>query len=71
MTYEELKELCKDFGDKDFPLSGKNEYGQNVRVTKGYCEGETYYSTTTTQDNGWFRTNVYWEDGTTEELYEK
>lgn len=71
MTYEELKTLCQGFSNDDFPLVGKNEHGQNVTVKKGTCEGETFYSTETTQDNGWHRINTYWEDGTYEEEYER
>ena len=48
-------------------LSGKNEDDENVIITIDEESAEVQ----TLQKNGWCRTNVYYPDGTSEELYEK
>ena len=60
-------DLMSRASELDKPLFGKNEDGESVliSVNKDNITVETF------QDNGWVRQNVYWEDGTTEELYRK
>ena len=68
MTYSEIKKLT---ADKKFPLTAKNENGENVIIEIGYVEGEMIFTVTTAQTNGWLRVNTYWPDGTVEETYKK
>lgn len=68
MDYKTLK---KTIAGKSCPLTAENENGEFVLVEEGKRSGEHFYRTQTLQKNGWTRTNVYWEDGTVEELYEK
>ena len=67
MDYKTLKKTIAG----GCPLTAENENGEFVLVEEGKENGEHFYRTQTLQNNGWTRTNVYWEDGTTEELYEK
>lgn len=67
MTYAELK---KATNGKTFPLAGKNSDGENVIVEHGQDE-QKFFKLTTSQKNGWLRINYIYEDGTSEELYEK
>jgi hypothetical protein len=68
MTYKEIK---KQTEGKTFPIAGENEDGEAVVVEVGERDGERFFKATTAQHNGWCRLNIYWEDGTTEELYRK
>lgn len=47
------------------PLFGKNENGEDVRLSV-YSDRIVCV---TYQNNGWLRKNVYWRDGTCEEFY--
>ena len=76
MTYAELKDLC---AGKSFPVAGKNEDGENVIIAHG-CQhliyediklDRPYFELTTAQHNGWTRHNFVFEDGITEEFYER
>lgn len=61
-TYDELLKrhgYCKG-------LCGKNSDDENVIVSIN----DEKATITTCQKNGWLRINVYWKDGTYEELYE-
>ncbi len=68
--WEELpnnyKDLYNKFGFCDL-LCGKNQKGENVIITIDIQKAEIQ----TFQHNGFIRTNVYWLDGTTEELYSR
>ena len=67
MTYKELK--AKNIKET---LFGENERGDTVVVSTGKTEdNEPYYKVETIQENDWVRTNIYYEDGTIEELYDK
>ena len=48
-------------------LVGKDEDGEIVILSID----EQSADVTTLQANGWHRTNVYWKDGTQEEMYSK
>lgn len=70
MNYEKLKNLTTNV---DIPLSGMNEDGENIIITIGYDEDAQmeFYDVHTYQHNGWIRSNIYWEDGTIEELFDE
>ena len=68
---ESLEEITKDYADEDFPLTGKNIYGESLFIFKGESDGKRFFKVTTFQHNDWCRIKVYWEDGTVEEMYEK
>lgn len=60
-------ELVKHHKDFPMPLSGKNDEGEIISVE--ICEDKIIVRTY--QKNDWCRTNIYWNDCTIEELYEK
>lgn len=65
-NYEEMIELMKRHKEFDQMLFGMNEDGENTQVSIN----EDNIVISTYQRNGWIRENVYWRDGTVEELYE-
>lgn len=71
MDYETLKEMVtvdgKDWAGRVF----ENEDKEIVIVSEGEDEDDKSMITQTYQKNGWTRTNIYHEDGTVEELYNK
>ena len=73
--YASIKKMTDEFfeahKDSKFPLSATNEDGENVVIGQGTNEdGERYYELTTYQNNGYIRTNWYYENGTAEETFE-
>ena len=76
MTYHELKTLTEG---KTFPICGKNEDGENVIIThstdiiryNGMEWERPYFHTLTAQTNGWTRHNYIFENGSSEEFYER
>lgn len=64
---DDIIRTCKEYGDSDMPFCGNNDDGESVVISvftdKIVVE--------TLQSNGWTRQNVYWTDGTVEELYKK
>ena len=76
MTYEELKKLC---AGKHLPITAKNEDGENIIIEQGVQTWSTEYETwdrnffkiVTAQRNGWTRINLIFEDGASDELYQK
>lgn len=68
MTYRELERLTSG---KEFPILATNELGEPVIIEIGENENGKFYRTQTAQENDWLRTNVFWEDGSVDELYEK
>lgn len=65
--YQGMLELMKHHAEFELPLSGKNENGENVLISIN----EHNITIQTCQSNDWFRTNIYYDDGTSEELFEK
>lgn len=57
----------------DLPLTAEMEDSKEFVIVDAYHDenGDLVWRTTTAQDNGWLRTNIYYKDGATEELYEK
>lgn len=70
MDYYDYLNLTKKFKCENFPVAGINEDGENVMI-EHYDENEPYFKVTTFQHNSWARINYYYEDGSTEEIYEK
>lgn len=64
---ETSREQMRKYGDTIFPFFGKNENGEDVLISvfDDKIVMETY------QENGYIRTNILHEDGTTEELFAK
>lgn len=77
---ERFNYLCENFDDHDNRVALMKEYADKFPTALlGHNEDGEVVSTSinhdnivveTFQKNGWIRTNVYWEDGTIEELYE-
>lgn len=65
--YEQLYALCGG----DFPASATNEHGEPVIIERGCNDHGAYIRTTTAQHNDWCRINHYYENGDSEETYEK
>ena len=61
------------FGPSDLPMVATNEDGESVIVeVYGTDEnGNIIWQLTTSQKNGWLRIDVYYKDGTVEELYKR
>ena len=65
--FKGMCDLMKRYYDEPLPFYGENEDGESVLISVN----EHNITTQTFQHNDWLRTNVYYDDGTTEELYEK
>lgn len=67
------KELSKRIAGFTLPISATNEKGENVIIERGANGGEAGKSLTvlTSQKNGYVRINTYYEDGSSEELFER
>ena len=74
MTYDDFeKALTKEgYAIKDLPLTTTSEDGEIVVVTVAGVDDDNklIWKTVTCQKNNWIRTNIYYFDGTMEELYE-
>ena len=55
----------------DLPLTAKTESGEDVIVDAFTQDEKIVWHIATLQDNGWIRINLYYEDGTVEELFDK
>ena len=67
-TFEQLKKETQGY---EFPLFGENEDGEDETIEIGADkEMGPFFRVTTFQHNGWTRINIYYEDGTTEEIFE-
>lgn len=65
----DLRGMCKlmdEYGDSDTMFSGTNENGEDVRFSIFHEK----IVVVTNQHNGWVRKNIYWRDGTREELFD-
>lgn len=62
-TYEKL---VAEFGDNVEDACGHNQNKENIILNIN----DEYAEVRTLQKNGFHRINVYWKDGTEEELYE-
>nr|WP_325301863.1 hypothetical protein [uncultured Dysosmobacter sp.] len=68
MTYKEIKRLMEG---RSLPVLAKNQDEEPVIIEEGRSEAGHFYRLTTAQNNNWCRINVYYEDGSTDEIYQK
>lgn len=68
MTYNELRKLLEG---RSLPIMAENQDGEPVLLEQGRSEMGHFYRLTTAQHNNWCRTNIYYADGSIDELYEK
>lgn len=58
--------LMDKYGDSSYMFPGTNENGETTHISifkdRILCS--------TMQQNGWVRKNIYWRDGTREEMYD-
>ena len=71
-TINELMQEFKEGKLKQDVYTSINENGESVIVSYFFDnEGKGILHVRTLQSNGWSRTNIYYEDGTIEEIYSK
>lgn len=68
MTYKEIKEKT---AGKPFPVFAENEHYELICITPGRDEVGNFFKINTCQTNGWIRTNIYYENGDTCEIYHR
>ena len=61
-----MRRLMDEYGGSRASFDGRNENIEQVSISIA----KDRIDVVTFQDNGWTRRNVYWRDGTREELYE-
>ena len=61
-----MRRLMDEYGGSSASFDGTNEDTEQVSISIA----KDRIDVVTFQDNGWTRRNVYWRDGTREELYE-
>lgn len=63
---EGMRELMEEYGDSKTEKFGSNELGENIGISifKDKIVVVTY------QSNGWIRKNIYYQDGSREELFD-
>ena len=61
-----MRQLMKEHGKSSNAYLGENENGESIEISIF----EDNISVRTYQNNGWTRLNVYYEDGSSEELFE-
>lgn len=66
-SLEDMIALMDTFGDSETMFPGKNEEGELVFISIFPDK----IVTSTMQHNNWTRKNIYYRDGSSEELYEK
>ena len=64
--YDGLRQIMDEYGDSEVSFSGDNENLEEVMISVA----NDRIDVGTFQSNGWTRRNVYWRDGTREELFE-
>lgn len=65
--YKGMIRLMDKYGNEPLPFSGKNDKGESVIISVN----PDNITIQTFQKNGWMRTNAYYRDGSTEELFER
>jgi len=68
MDYKQLMEITQG---KNFPCVGENDEKERVVIEKIDSNERNYFKVSAFQSNGWTRTNIYYEDGSCDETYEK
>lgn len=64
--HDGLRRIMDEHGGSDIPFAGDNENMEEVMISVA----KDRIDVVTFQSNGWTRCNVYWQDGTREELFE-
>lgn len=64
--HDDLRRIMDEHGGSDIPFAGDNENMEEVMISVA----KDRIDVVTFQSNGWTRRNVYWRDGTREELFE-
>ena len=64
---EAMNKLMDEHGNSDTMYPGINEHGEDVYISIFHEK----IVTSTTQSNGWIRKNIYYRDGSREEMYDK
>ena len=67
MDQEGMNRLMDEYGDSSTMYPGINENGEDVYISIF----EDKIVTATTQSNGWIRKNIYYRDGSSEEMFER
>ena len=60
-----IKDLLENYLGMYFVGQNMDDELNEIEIKDGRIEVRTH------QKNGWIRTNVYWDDGTSEELFDK
>ena len=68
MYYKDIEKLVDG---KELPVGGTNAEGEAVIIEAGSLDGVRFFHVTTSQNNDWVRHNYYYENGDSEELFEK
>lgn len=63
--HDSLRRIMDEHGGSDIPFAGDNENMEEVMISVA----KDRIDVVTFQSNGWTRRNVYWRDGTREELF--
>lgn len=71
MWYEEIENIVDKYDLSDFPLCGANEEGDSIIIYIRKDEKGKCFEIHTFQKNNWIRVNRYYNDGTTEEWFDK
>lgn len=64
-NFKKIVELMSNHEEYPSYMKGQNTNGEDILISVN----EDHIIVTTFQSNGWVRDNVYWIDGTIEELY--
>lgn len=64
---DNLREIMDEYGDIDYMVFGENQDGEDQTISIG----QENIIVNTFQTNGCVRRNVFWYDGTVEEMYPK
>ena len=65
--HHDMLDLMDKYGGSSTMFPGQNENDEPVYISIFYDK----IVTMTSQSNGWTRKNIYYRDGSSEELYEK
>lgn len=66
--YQHLTKLTEG---KALPMVASSATNENVVIERGNDGEQNLFKVTTTQSNGWHRINTYYEDGSSDEAYER
>ncbi len=64
--YDGMVSIMDQYGDAEGIFTGHNDSGEGITVTVSQDD----LMVTTCQKNGWVRKNIYYRDGTSEELFD-